>query len=150
MAGIQLRSHAFHDHDLMPERFSRPGGNTSPPLEWSGMPHDTEEVVLLCEDPDAPDGTCLHWLVTGIDPTASGVPEGNQPPGGLEWHNDFGEIGYSGPQPPPGDEPHRYFFRLYAVREPLKLPRHPNADDVHRALEGRELASGTLVGRFGR
>ena len=150
MAGLMLRSSAFNDHDLMPERLSRMGGNLSPPLQWSGIPEDVEELVLLCEDPDAGPEPFLHWLVTGIDPNVGGMPEGQVPAGGQEWPNDFGFTGWGGPQPAPGDEPHRYFFRLYAVRQPLDLPARPQPADVHGALAGPEQASGNLVGMFAR
>jgi Raf kinase inhibitor-like YbhB/YbcL family protein len=151
MAGVELRSSAFNDHDLMPERLSKPGGNVSPPLRWSGIPDGTEELVLLCEDPDAPGGEpFLHWLVTGIDPKTAGVDEGQVPQGGQEWPNGFGTTGWGGPQPPKGDNPHRYFFRLYALSQPFEVPPAPMAEQARRAAEQRELASGTLVGTFGR
>lgn len=147
---LRMRSVAFNDHDRMPDRMSRPGGNVSPPLEWSGVPEGTTELVLLVEDPDAGRAPALHWLVTGIDPASRGVPEGQVPPGGREWPNSFGATGWNGPQPPIGDDPHRYFFRLYAVNEPLSLPERPQPSDVHRALRDRHLASGNLVGTFSR
>lgn len=150
MAGITLQSPAFADHDLLPERLSRPGGNASPPLRWSGVPEATQQLVLLCEDPDAGPEPFLHWLVTGIDPAAGGVGEGETPAGGQQWPNGFGTTGWGGPQPPVGDPPHRYVFHLYALPEPPRLPERPRTGDVHRAVSGHELASGTLVGRFAR
>jgi Raf kinase inhibitor-like YbhB/YbcL family protein len=150
MAGIMLRSSAFNDHDLLPGRFSREGGNVSPPLEWSQVPEGTEELVLLVEDPDAGTTPFLHWLVTDISPRAGGVPEGGVPDGGREWANDFGATGWGGPHPPRRDDPHRYFFRLYALESPLALPDSPHAEDVHRALAGHEIASGTTVGTYRR
>ncbi|HEX5741291.1 MAG TPA: YbhB/YbcL family Raf kinase inhibitor-like protein [Pilimelia sp.] len=149
--GLRLRSSAFSDHDLMPLRLSREGGNTSPPLEWDGVPDTAEELVLMCEDPDAPGAApFLHWLVTGIDPRSRGVAEGQTPPGGREWPNDYGEAGWGGPRPPRGDDPHRYVFRVVAVDEPLALPENPESPDVHRALEGHELAGAVTVGTFAR
>lgn len=150
MMDVMLRSPAFEDHDLMPRRLSRPGGNVSPPLEWSDPPPGTAELVLLCEDPDSGREPFLHWLVTGIDPEANGVPEDHVPSGGREWPNDFGETGWSGPHPPLGDDPHRYFFHLYAVDRTLDLPPRPTVQDVQAAAEAHEIASGTIVGRFGR
>jgi Raf kinase inhibitor-like YbhB/YbcL family protein len=150
MAGLELRSQAFNDHDLMPERFSRRGGNMSPPLVWTGVPEGTTELVLLCEDPDAGGEPFLHWLASGIDPAVGEVPEGRVPSGGREWPNGFGTTGWGGPQPPVGDAAHRYFFRLYALARAPELPSRPGASDVHRALDGQELASGTLVGLFAR
>ena len=150
MAGIMLRSTAFNDHDLLPDRFAREGGNVSPPLEWAGVPESTSELVLLVEDPDAGRTPFLHWLVTGITPQAGGVSEGTVPDGGREWPNGFGATGWAGPHPPRHEDPHRYFFRLYALQQPLDLPDAPQAPDVHRALSDRELASGTMIGTYYR
>jgi Raf kinase inhibitor-like YbhB/YbcL family protein len=149
MAGIDLRSEAFADHDVIPARYAHDQDNTSPALQWSGVPEDTSELLLLCEDPDAPRGAFLHWLVTGIDPASGGVAAGEVPAGGHEWTNGFGESGYGGPQPPVGDDAHRYFFRLYALAEPVRLPAEPNCDAVHQAV-GEALASGTIVGLYQR
>ncbi len=78
------------------------------------------------------------------------MAEGQLPAGAQQWPNDFGDTGWDGPQPPKGDNPHRYFFRLYAVRQPLDLPEVPHVPEVHQALENRDLASGVVVGTFGR
>ncbi|MGC5018281.1 YbhB/YbcL family Raf kinase inhibitor-like protein [Micromonospora sp. DT47] len=150
MAGIMLRSTAFNDHDLLPPRFAREGGNVSPPLEWADVPAPTTELVLLVEDPDAGKAPFLHWLVTGIDPQSRGVGEGEAPPGGREWPNDFGGTGWGGPHPPRHEDPHRYFFRLYALEKPIDLPDAPQATDVHEALVDHEIASGNMVGTFYR
>lgn len=150
MAGIELRSSAFTDHTSIPSQYSREGGDMSPPLEWSGIPEGTAELAVLCEDPDAPTGTFTHWLLARIPPSSSGLGEGEQPPEAVAGSNDFGEGGYGGPRPPAGDEPHRYFFRLYAVGEPLDLGDGFAADDLRRAMEGKLLSSGHLVGTFRR
>ena len=149
MPGIELRSSAFNDHDLMPERLSKLGGNVSPPLTWSGVPEGTAELALMVEDPDG-GAPFLHWLVTGIDPAATEVPEGRVPSRGAEWVNSFGNPGWGGPQPPKGDNQHRYFFRLHALSGPLQVPDRPDVERLHRAIADRELASGTLVGTFAR
>jgi Raf kinase inhibitor-like YbhB/YbcL family protein len=148
--GIRLRSPAFSDHTLIPDRCSREGGNTSPPLEWGEVPAGTEELALLCEDPDAPGGPFAHWVVTGIPTGTTSIAEGAVPDGAAVGRNGFGEPGWGGPRPPVGDEPHRYFFRLYAVDRPLGLGEGVTADDLRAAVEGRVLARGTLVGLFGR
>ncbi|MEU9994642.1 YbhB/YbcL family Raf kinase inhibitor-like protein [Streptomyces sp. NPDC050848] len=150
MTEMELHSAAFDDQAAIPRRYSGEGENVSPPLDWSGVPEGTVELVLLCEDPDAPSGTFLHWLVTGIDPTASGVAEGQKPRAGLPWPNGFGKVGWGGPLPPSGHGAHRYVFRLYALSEPLALHDRPDVDKVHRAVQGRELAVGTLVGTYER
>jgi Raf kinase inhibitor-like YbhB/YbcL family protein len=149
MGGIEMRSSAFADNDAMPERMTRIGGDSSPPLTWSGVPEGTSELVLLVEDADAVPAPKVHWLVTGIDPTVTSVDEGTVPSGGREWPNGFGSVGYCGPMPPVGDDPHRYFFRLFAVAEPLSLPVRPSSRDVYGAAK-TELASGVIVGTFAR
>ncbi|WP_328345191.1 YbhB/YbcL family Raf kinase inhibitor-like protein [Micromonospora sp. NBC_00421] len=150
MAGLMLRSTAFTDHDLLPGRFARDGGNVSPPLQWSDVPSTATELLLLVEDPDAGRSPFLHWLVTGISPTSDGVAEGTLPGGARAWPNGFGTTGWAGPHPPQGEEAHRYFFRLYALDRPLDLTDEPQAADVHAALAGRQLASGTMVGTYRR
>ena len=150
MAGIELRSSAFSDQDMIPRRYSHDGENVSPELAWSGVPDGTAELVLLCEDPDAPAGTFPHWLVTGIDPASTGVDAGQTPKGGSALRNGFGKAGWGGPRPPIGDPPHRYLFHLFAVSEPVTLPAEPTAGDVHDAVRGVTLASGTVVGTFAR
>ncbi|MGW0733947.1 YbhB/YbcL family Raf kinase inhibitor-like protein [Streptomyces sp. NPDC002851] len=150
MTAIELKSQAFDDRGAIPRRHTGEGDDVSPPLTWSGVPDGTSELVLLCEDPDAPGGSFLHWLVTGIDPRSAAAAEGELPPGGKEWPNGFGRMGWSGPMPPPGHGTHRYFFRLWAVTEPIPLHTKPTCDAVHQAVQGRELASGTLVGTYQR
>jgi hypothetical protein len=150
MAGLEVRSSAFNDEDLMPDRLSRRGGNHSPPLMWSGPVESATELVVYCEDPDAATPPLLHWLVTGIRPDVSSLPEGEIPPGARQWPNSFGETGYTGPDPPKGDDPHRYFFRVYAVNGPLRLPAQPTTTDLRRELEAHKVVSGVIVGTFGR
>ncbi|POX48796.1 YbhB/YbcL family Raf kinase inhibitor-like protein [Streptomyces sp. Ru71] len=150
MAGIELRSSAFNDHAVIPRRYALEGENVSPPLDWSGVPDGTAELVLLCEDPDAPSGTFVHWVVVGVDPGSPGAETGSAPPGGTELVNGYGRPGWGGPHPPPGDDAHRYFFRLYALGEPCVLPDAPSAEQVHEAVEKHQLASGTLVGLYQR
>ncbi|MFE6280934.1 YbhB/YbcL family Raf kinase inhibitor-like protein [Streptomyces sp. NPDC057877] len=150
MSGIELRSSAFTDHAPVPRRYALEGENVSPPLAWSGVPEDTSELVLLCEDPDAPSGTFVHWVVVGVDPHSGGTEAGHPPPGGTELTNGYGRPGWGGPHPPPGDEAHHYYFHLYALGEPCVLPDNPSADQVHQAVEKARIADGTLVGLYHR
>jgi Raf kinase inhibitor-like YbhB/YbcL family protein len=150
MAGIELRSPSFGDHQPIPARHAKDHDNLSPALEWSGVPEEAAELTVLCEDPDAPGGTFTHWVLAGLQPTATGLSEGEHPAAAVKGRNDFGEEGYSGPMPPVGDGPHRYVFRVYAASAPLGLTGAPSAEDLRRALEGKELASGTLVGTYQR
>lgn len=150
MSGIELKSSAFTDHAPVPRRYALEGENESPPLTWSGVPEDATELVLLCEDPDAPSGSFVHWVVVGVDPHSDGTPAGQAPPGGTELTNGYGRPGWGGPHPPPGDEAHHYLFHLYALGEPCVLPDSPSADQVHQAMDRARIADGTLVGLYHR
>ena len=150
MADIELRSPSFGDHQPIPARHAKDHDNLSPALEWSGVPEEAVELAVLCEDPDAPSGTFTHWVLAGLQPTSTGLAEGEHPAAAVKGRNDFGEEGYGGPMPPVGDGPHRYFFRVYAASAPLGLTGAPSAEDLRRALEGKELASGTLIGTYQR
>ncbi len=148
-AVIELRSPAFSELTLLPARCAHDADNVSPALEWGPVPDGTAELVLLCEDRDTPT-RFIHWLVSGIDPGTSAVDEGEKIPGSTSWRNGFGEQGYGGPQPPVGDEPHRYYFRLFALRRPLAVPPDASSDDVRASVEDDHIAVGTLVGLFAR
>lgn len=150
MAGIELRSPAIADHAPIAAHHSHTGDNASPALEWSGVPPAAAELAVLCEDPDAPSGVFTHWLLAGIDPSTTGIAENQIPRGAIVGTNDFGDQGYDGPEPPVGDPAHRYFFRVFAAARPLGLRPGFRAKDLHRALRGNELASGTIVGLFER
>ncbi|WP_243744976.1 YbhB/YbcL family Raf kinase inhibitor-like protein [Streptomyces hainanensis] len=148
--GLDLSSPAFEDRTPIPPRFTAGGGNVSPPLSWTRPPPGTQELALLCEDPDAPSGTFVHWLVTGIDAGSRGVAEGDLPPGGRAHANTMGDHGWDGPSPPVGDAAHRYRFRLYAMPFHVPLPDHASAVEVHRALDDERLAESTLTGLYQR
>ena len=147
---IRVRSSTFPDQGMLPEQSSKDGGNSPPVLEWEDVPEGTAEIAVLCEDPDAPGGTFLHWMVTGIPPTAHRIGGGELPAGAREYRNDFGHRGWDGPRPPVGDAAHRYLFRVYAAAEPLQLGAESTSDDLRASLRGRELAHGELVGRYRR
>ncbi len=144
---VTFRSTAFSDGAILPERYARDGENVSPSLEWGDLPDGTIELALLMEDRDA--GSFVHWAVTGIDAGATGVDEGEQPPG-TPWPNSAGERGYTGPFPPIGDDPHRYVFRLYALGERVHLGEDAGLEELRRVLESSAAATGTLTARFGR
>jgi Raf kinase inhibitor-like YbhB/YbcL family protein len=147
---LELLSPAFDDGDFLPDRFAHDKRNLSPPLEWAYPPPGTVEMALLCRDPDAPRGTFTHWVLSALDPTVLTLDEGAVPVGVIEGVNDFGETGWSGPQPPRGDGPHRYVFTLFAASGWLELGPGSTADDLLEALDGRELARGELVGLYER
>lgn len=150
MDEMNLRSPAFDDHTRIPREYSHQAGDVSPPLAWSDVPDEAAELILTCEDPDAPVGTFVHWLLAGISPDAEGVEAGDQPTGAVAGRNDYGGAGYGGPHPPAGDRPHRYFFRVTALSEPSGLTPGFTADDLEDATEDNAIATGTLVGTYGR
>ncbi|WP_369243910.1 YbhB/YbcL family Raf kinase inhibitor-like protein [Streptomyces sp. R41] len=146
---ITVSSRAFEDGGTIPRRYTCDGENVSPPLDFDGVPGDSAELVLLVEDPDAPHGTFVHWVVWGIDPHETALGAGELPNGAAQGRNGFGKRGYGGPCPPEG-KPHRYVFSVFAADEKPALPMGASADDVKRALTGHITAYGTLVGRYGR
>jgi hypothetical protein len=148
MAGLSVTSESFEHGDPIPERHAVDGENLSPPLSWSGLPDATQSIALICEDPDAPSGTFVHWVAWGIDPEAGSLGEGEPAPG--EGRNGFGNIGYGGPGPPPGHGMHRYFFRLYALDAEPGLQPAASKQDLEAAVEGHVLATGEIMGTYER
>jgi Raf kinase inhibitor-like YbhB/YbcL family protein len=147
---IELTSSAFDDGGAIPRRFSCDGDDVSPPLSWSGVPDGARELALLVEDPDAPGGTFVHWVLFKLAPDTEDLGDGEVPQGARQGKNSRGDAGYAGPCPPEGDEPHHYEFVLYALSKPLDLPDGASADEVRAAVGDAALARGELVGRFGR
>ncbi|MFC6879059.1 MULTISPECIES: YbhB/YbcL family Raf kinase inhibitor-like protein [Actinomadura] len=150
MEHLKMRSTAFDDQAPIPDEYSHAAGDVHPPLRWEETPADAAELVLSAEDPDAPSGTFVHWLLAGIPPETDGLDAGEQPTGGVEGRNDYGATGYGGPNPPEGDEPHRYFFRLYALSRPSGLSTGFTEEDLRIVLRENVIASGTLVGTYAR
>ena len=151
---IQLTSAAFAYGEKIPVRFTCEGEDVSPPLQWSGAPVDTRSFALICEDPDAPRGTWIHWVLynlpSGAVELVQGVPPLPElPSGARQGRNDFGKIGYGGPCPPPG-KPHRYFFRLYALDILLSLAPGATRGELEAAVNQHILAQGTLMGTYQR
>jgi Raf kinase inhibitor-like YbhB/YbcL family protein len=147
---ITLRSPAFADGDTIPPLYTCDGDDVSPPLEWSGVPSDAAQLATVVEDPDAPGGTFVHWVLWGLDAGLPRLGQGQVPAGAREGRNDFGRVGWGGPCPPRGSDPHRYVFTLLALSEPLAVEAGASADIVKRAAEGKVLAEGRLTARYGR
>ena len=151
---IDLISPAFEDGEIIPAKYSCDGEDVSPPLEWSGVPEGTKSFALICDDPDAPIGTWVHWVLWGLPADTTSLPEGVPTDeaieaGALQGKNDFKRIGYGGPCPP-GGKTHRYFFKLYALDSGLDLAPGAKKKDVEKAMKGHILAQGQLVGRYKR
>lgn len=152
---LTISSSAFGNDQAIPDRFSRDGGNVSPPIEWKGAPTDVQSYALVLEDPDAPQGTFRHWAAYNIPPQLRQLPEGagsgQNVPGVQMAQNDFGNKGYDGPQPPHGHGTHHYHFRLFALDVPaLSLPAGSNAADVVEAARAHCIAAADAVGTFER
>jgi len=144
---LKVTSAAFEDGGKIPARYTCDGTEVSPPLSFSGVPGGTVELALLCEDPDAPKGTFVHWVGWGIDPAQPSLAEGEEPPG--TGTNGFRKQGYGGPCPPPGPE-HRYMFTAFALSEALDLPPTATAGELRDAIEEMVLDAGSLTGRYAR
>lgn len=151
---IRLSSSGFTPGGEIPRRYTCDGDDLSPPLSWEGVPADAASLALIADDPDAPAGTWVHWVLYGLDPAAAGLPEGVPPDetvlgGARQGRNDFRRIGYGGPCPPPNGA-HRYFFKLYALRERLELEAGATKAELVAAMEGKVLAEGQLTGTYRR
>jgi hypothetical protein len=142
---MTIRSSAFSENESIPKKYSCDGENVSPPLELKELPRNTESLVLICDDPDAPGKTFLHWLAYDIEPTGS-IAEGQSV--GTEGKNDFGKNGYGGPCPPGGT--HRYYFRVYALDAKLGIKPGASRSDVESAMSGHVLDQAELMGRYAR
>jgi len=114
------------------------------------VPASAKSLVLLMDDPDAPDGAFTHWTVYGIPPTIKSFPEGEAPRGSREGENSFGDVGYGGPCPPEGDKAHRYVFAIYALRDAQELSKRATPDEVRDAIDDGAIARGRLVATFRR
>lgn len=154
---MTLHSPAFeHMHDI-PPRHTCDGMDTSPPLSWQGIPHGAKTLVLIVDDPDAPDPaapemTFVHWLLYNIPADVTGLEEGitpdTLPPGAETGLNDWQDRAWGGPCPPIGQ--HRYFFKLYALNSALPHLKHPTKRALEEAMADRVLAHAELVGLYQR
>lgn len=145
---MELRSSAFANNERIPSRYTCDGDNVSPELRISGVPADTQSLVLIVDDPDAPLGDWVHWVVWNIAPGVTLIPEKTVPPGATEGQTDFGQSGYGGPCPPSGT--HRYVFKLYALDSEVDLQSNTRKAEVEKAMSGHILAQTQLVGLYER
>lgn len=150
---ITITSTAFEEGGMIPKKYTCDGEDVSPPLAWTGIPEGTRTLALISDDPDAPMGTWVHWVLFNIPPDTKGLPEAVPPDEMLEngarhGITDFRRIGYGGPCPPAGT--HRYFFKLYALDTGLDLKAGSSKKQLMEAMEGHVLAEGQLMGRYSR
>jgi phosphatidylethanolamine-binding protein (PEBP) family uncharacterized protein len=134
---LTISSPAFSNDGTIPTRFTCDGDGPPPPLSWSGVPDDAKELVLLVEDPDAPGGVFVHWVLPHLDPASTSLPAGGD--------------GWRPPCPPEGDKPHHYRFNLYALKRTTGLTTDSGGEDAHQAIEDAgALARGQLTGLYSR
>jgi hypothetical protein len=150
---IEIKSPAFEEGGMIPRQYTCDGKDASPPLTWGALPTGTKSLALICDDPDAPMGTWVHWVLFNIPADIKTLPE-NIPSqkkleiGAKQGQNDFRNIGYGGPCPPGGT--HRYYFKLYALDTELNLDLGITKAQLLKAMEGHVLAEGQLMGRYKR
>ncbi len=151
-SSLDMKSAAFQNGGDIPRKHTCDGGDVSPALSWTGAPARTRAFALIVDDPDAPGGTWVHWVLYDLPANAKNLAEGSggesQPTGAKQGVNDFRKTGYGGPCPPGGT--HRYYFKLYALDAPTELKPGATKQQVLAATKGHVLAESELVGRYGR
>ena len=151
---FQLRSSAFRENELIPKKYTCDGSDVSVPLNWGDPPQGTKSFALIADDPDAPAGTWVHWVLYDLPPDTRELPESSSRQehfenGAKQGKNDFGKIGYGGPCPPAG-QPHRYFFKLYALAQTTGLQTKATKQQVLDAIKGHTLGEAQLIGTYKR
>ncbi len=148
MSELAIASPAFPHSGMIPKQYTCDGADASPPLSIGGIPEKTKTLALIVDDPDAPAGTWVHWVVWNIGPVTKEIPENTVPPGAIQGTNDFGKRKYGGPCPPSGT--HRYFFKLYALNAPLDLKEGATKAQLEKAMSGHLLGKAELIGLYRR
>lgn len=145
---MKITSSSFAHNQNIPPKYTCDGENINPPLQFSDIPADAKSLVLISDDPDAPMGTWVHWILWNIDPKTTEIAEKSVPAGAIEGTTSFGETCYGGPCPPSGV--HRYFFKLYALDTKLDLPISAKKEDLKKAMQQHILASAEMIGLYTR
>jgi len=150
-----IKSDSISENKRIPDKFTCKGTDISPALSWDAAPKGAQELVLIMDDPDAPVGTWTHWIVYGISPDRTSLPENVEKSaaaasvGALQGVTSFRRPGYGGPCPPPGPA-HRYFFKLFALDKKTGLPAGASLAQVEAAIKGHVIAEAKLMGTFSR
>jgi Raf kinase inhibitor-like YbhB/YbcL family protein len=148
MDTLKISSTAFGSNGMIPEKYTCDGDDVAPPLAIEGVPENARSLALVVDDPDAPAGTWVHWVVWNIDPKTAEIAEGTVPQGARQGMNDFRRLDYGGPCPPSGT--HRYFFKLYALDTLLDLEKGATKAALERSMKDHLLAQAQLIGRYRR
>ena len=149
---MKIQSTAFKEGENIPSKFTCDGENISPELSWDDFPDNTKTFAMVVDDPDAPGGTFVHWVLYNIPSDTTNLLEGttskNLPDRAKQGVNHFGDNEYGGPCPPSGT--HRYYFKLYALDDEVQLKEGVSKRDLLKAMEGHILAEGQLMGKYER
>ncbi|MBI5581410.1 MAG: YbhB/YbcL family Raf kinase inhibitor-like protein [Deltaproteobacteria bacterium] len=150
---ITITSSAFTEGAMIPKKHTCDAEDVSPDLKWSGVPKEAKSLALICDDPDAPAGTWVHWVLFNIPADVNALPAGIPSDAALkngarQGKNDFRKLGYGGPCPPGGT--HRYFFKVYALDTVFSLDSGSTKAQVVAAMKGHILAEGQLMGKYKR
>jgi len=151
---MKITSPGFAEGQPIPSKYTCDGENVSPALSWDQVPPAAKAFTLICDDPDAPAGTWVHWVLYDLPASNRALREGIQPAaqlpsGASQGHNDFRQSGYGGPCPPPGTS-YRYYFKVYALDGTLGLKPGATKADVETAMKGHILGEGQLMGTYKR
>jgi Raf kinase inhibitor-like YbhB/YbcL family protein len=150
---IKIKSQAFENEGMIPAKYTCDSEDISPPLKWDKVPEGTRSIALISDDPDAPMGTWVHWVLFNLPADARELkenipPDKTLPNGAKQGTSDFGRIGYGGPCPPGGT--HRYYFKIYALDTELNVQPGIRKRDLLKAMEGHILGQGQLMGKYKR
>ena len=145
---MKITSSAFENNSPIPPKYTCDGNDFSPPLQFSEVPTEAKSLVLICDDPDAPGQTWVHWTIWNIDPKTTQIEEGTVPSGIVQGLTSFGQVGYGGPCPPSGT--HRYFFKLYALDNKLNIPYQAGKEDLEKVMVGRIIAQAEIIGTYSK
>lgn len=148
MGEVNISSPVFAQNGSIPSKYTCDGADVSPPLMIGDVPAAAKSLALIVDDPDAPVGNWVHWVVWNINPATREIGEGDTPAHGVEGKNGWGRNGYGGPCPPSGS--HRYFFKLYALDTTLVLNSTATKKDLEMAMDGHVIARGQLIGLYKR
>ena len=148
MNTLKLSSTAFKHNESIPSKYTCDGADINPPLMIENVPANAKSLALIVDDPDAPVGTWVHWILWNMSPSTAEIKEDSVPPGAQQGINDFRKSDYGGPCPPSGT--HRYFFKVYALDTTLSLGPKTKKADLERTMQGHIVAQGELIGLYKR
>ena len=145
---MKITSSAFQNNSKIPKKYTCDGENINPPLSFVDVPQNAKSLVLIMDDPDAPMGTFVHWVLFNVSPKSKGVKENSIPDSAIQGLNSANKTGYMGPCPP--SNTHRYFFKLYALDMKLNLLQKPTKQELEQGIQGHILDKAELIGLYSR